>query len=167
MIIIHLHEVNNVTQEIYDQMIEEIDLLLLTCPHCGHTGTTVHAYYDRGVKNNGEYFRLVILRVECSFCGKTHAILPDTLVPYSTITMQDTVDIILSETPERVDEILSRNILLNLSDIYHIRDRYRKYWKERLTSFNIVINQSISKNCIHQFNRQFMQIRCTLCGGYW
>ena len=36
MIIIHYDGVNAISQDIYDKMLEHIDLLLLTCPHCKH-----------------------------------------------------------------------------------------------------------------------------------
>ena len=166
MIIIHLKGVNGISQEIYDKMLEQIDYLLLVCPHCHHTGTTVHAYYDRGVKYNGKYFRLIVLRVICSFCGKTHAILPDTIVPYSLVTLADTIGIVLAESPQEVDKMLASNICLDLSDVYRIKTKFKMFWKERLSSFEINIDQSISRNCIRMFARQFMQIRCTLCGDY-
>jgi len=147
-------------------MLKTIDFPLLTCPHCNHTGVAVHAYYERTVRAEEEPFRLVVVRVICSSCGKTHAILPDTLVPYSSITMQDTIDIIMAETPAELDEILTRNIHLHLTELYRVKANYRRYWKERLFSFGIALDDVVSYHCIKQFHRQFMQIPCTLCGQF-
>ena len=165
MIIIHLKGVNTISQSIYDQMINLLDLLLLTCPCCKHIGTVSHAYYDRDVKEHEE-FRLVVLRVKCKFCGKTHAILPDTLVPYSSITLRDTVTIVLSDCIESIKELLMDNINLDLEDVRRVRRNFRLYWKERLLSFDVTIDNSISRKCIELFHRQFMQIHCTICGSY-
>ena len=109
---------------------------------------------------------MIVLRVICSFCGKTHAILPDTIVPYSLVTLADTIGIILAESPQEVDRMLASNICLDLSDVYRIKTKFKMFWIERLSSFEINIDHSISRNCIRMFARQFMQIRCTLCGDY-
>ena len=165
MIIIHYDGVNAISQDIYDKMLEHIDLLLLTCPHCKHTGTVVHAYYDRAVKS-GDGSRLLVLRIKCRFCNKTHTILPDTLVPYSSINLEDTINIICSDSAEEAEAILKENINLDLSDIYRVKRNYRLYWKERLHSFRIPIDEDVSRQCISLFKRQFMQIHCTVCGSY-
>lgn len=61
---------------------------LETCPACGSTGNChIHDYYDRSIIDlkNGrqEKSSLCILRLLCSSCQKTHAVLPDILIPYS------------------------------------------------------------------------------------
>lgn len=165
MIIIHNDRVNDISQDTYDKMLEHIDLLLLTCPSCRHVGTVVHAYYDRKVKT-GDGFRLLVLRIKCRFCNKTHAVLPDTIIPYSSVSLEDVVNIILSESAKSSDDILRDNINLDLSDVYRIKRNFRRYWKERLKTFDILIDKSISRSCITRFSRQFMQIHCTVCGSY-
>lgn len=162
----HYGEVNGISQDSYDEMIEELDLTLLTCPHCGHTGMTVHGYYERNVKYSCVLFTLLVARVKCKFCGKTHAILPDTLIPYSSIPIDDTVEIITADTMERIEEILTDNTCLDITDVYRLRKHYDLHWKERLISFNLRIDDDISRRCIRLFRRQFMQIRRLLCGSY-
>jgi hypothetical protein len=166
MIIIHCDEVNEVSQEKYDKLLNQIDLIQLECPHCNHTGTTVHCYYDRPVKAKNGCFRLVILRVRCQFCAKTHAILPETIVPYSSVTLEDTITIILSESPELKEDPLRKNPFLDYSDIYRIRRNFKSFWKDRLISFRLQIDSQISQRCVETFKRQFMQIHCTFCGSY-
>lgn len=165
MIILHIKGVNEISQEIYDNAIKILDLSLLTCPGCKHTGTTVHAYYDRRVRDDKESFRLIVQRVKCSFCEKTHALLPDLIVPYSSISLKNTIQVILSRSPEERKEIFDRTTI-DWSDIHRIRRAYKQVWKERLISFGICIDEDLSRNCIRQFESQFMQIRYTPCGSY-
>jgi hypothetical protein len=166
MIIIHGHGVNGISQENYDLIIENTDLLLLECPHCHHTGTRVHAYYDREVKCDDDSFRLLVLRVACKFCRKTHAVLLDTIVPYSSVPMEITIEIIQADTSEKIRHVFHKYGCLEFHEIYHIIRNFKRLWKERLASYGIVIDADISRNSICVFKRQFMQIPCTLCGSY-
>lgn len=166
MIMNHHGEVNEISQDSYDKMTEDLDHALLTCPQCGHTGMTVHGYYERRVKYNCVRFKLLVQRAKCKFCGKTHAILPDTLIPYSSIPKEDTIEIIEADSMERVEEILTDNTCLNMTDVYRIKKNYELHWKERLISFRLRIDDDISRRCIRLFRRQFMQIHRLLCGSY-
>lgn len=61
---------------------------LQTCPFCGAEGScSIHAYYSRSLVDfiSGKKVRhsLCIMRLVCT-CGHTHAILPDSIIPYST-----------------------------------------------------------------------------------
>jgi hypothetical protein len=61
---------------------------LETCPICGSCGNCgIHAYYGRSITDftggHKEKSDLCILRVFCSSCSHTHAILPDIIIPYS------------------------------------------------------------------------------------
>lgn len=166
MIIIITRTVKRLTQILYDKIIDALDLYQLECPCCGHSGCTVHAYYERIVKSPTGSFKLLVLRVKCPACGKTHAILPDSIVPYSSVSMEDTVEIILADTPEMVNSIFWDNPSLNLSDIRRIQRNFKIFWKERLESFRLEVLPGLSEHCIQLFRRQFMQIRCTLCGSF-
>ena len=52
------------------------------------------------------------------------------------------------------------NEFIDESNILYIIKQYLKYWKERIISFSISLDLSISKQCLEHFNRQFMQIKC-------
>jgi ribosomal protein S27E len=80
--------------------------------------------------------------------------------------MEDTVEIILADTPEMVNSIFWDNPSLNLSDIRRIQRNFKIFWKERLESFRLEVLPGLSEHCIQLFRRQFMQIRCTLCGSF-
>ena len=166
MIILITHGVNEITQKQYDELIESLDLSLLRCPGCHHCGTVVHAYYGRILKYRQVVVELIVLRVKCCSCGKTHAILPDSIVPYSWIPLESTIEIINADSTVEINEILDTNSFIDLSDIRRVRRNFRNFWKERLKSSGLLIDSDISRNCIDLFLRQFMQIRCTVCGSY-
>ena len=59
-----------------------------TCPYCSSKGNCrIHAYYRRkiGVFKDGSivWEKVTVMRVICSSCGHTHAILPDVIIPYA------------------------------------------------------------------------------------
>ena len=147
-------------------MINSLDFTLLTCPSCRHTGMVVHAYYMRDVRTDESIFRLKVVRVRCSSCGRTHAVLPDLLIPYSSIPLDVTILIIEADNADEINEILDDFPSLDLADAYRIRKNYRRHWKERLKSFGLIIDDWISRRCLHLFQMQFMQIRPLCCGYY-
>ena len=58
------------------------------CPYCHSTGNCkTHATYQRSIIDiiHGKpvYQEIRISRIICESCGHTHAILPDTIIPYS------------------------------------------------------------------------------------
>ena len=60
-----------------------------TCPWCASTGNcTSCGSYNRSIIDfaNGRtvYGEVCVLRLVCKSCGHTHAILPDSIIPYST-----------------------------------------------------------------------------------
>lgn len=166
MIIAIIPEVNIMTQDIYDQIADRIEPAQLECPCCSHTGTTVHGYYERKLKTAAGKIALLIKRVKCSFCGKTHAILPSTIVPYSWITMKDTAAIITAGTPAEREKIMKETPEIDESDIYRVLANYKKHWKERLAGHGLSIGPGLPEKCIRIFRRQFMQIPCTLCSSH-
>ena len=62
------------------------------CPSCGAKHLcSFHAFYNRDlivIQNNAVVFHDVsISRVICSSCGHTHALLPDTLIPFGSYSL--------------------------------------------------------------------------------
>ena len=59
-----------------------------SCPHCQSNGNCkTYATYQRSIidiiHRKTVYQELCITRIICKSCGHTHAILPDTIIPYS------------------------------------------------------------------------------------
>ena len=89
MILISVSDYNQFSQDFYDSLIAGLQFHRLTCS-CGHSAClSVHAYYTRGILLPDGLHHLRVCRVRCSECGRTHAILPSSLVPYDRISLPD------------------------------------------------------------------------------
>ena len=117
-------------RELFRQSLAQSPLFLLVCPFCGAKGTCKkRGSYERSLVtfSNGtaEVIRLKIPRVQCS-CGKSHALLPDFIVPYLSYSLP--------------------MILLILSD----------YFKRRLTIRGICEKYMVSPPQIYRFKKRFL-----------
>jgi len=155
-------KIKYLSQENYNNFLDSIHFHNLTCS-CGISGNLIkHAYYTRSVKTPEGLVALRILRVKCKCCGKTHALFPECIVPYSQILLEDHIKIINAYNHKTSFEpIMMHNLYIDESNIRHIIKKYVYHWKERLTAFFISMDVNLSYNCICSFKRQFMQIKCT------
>ena len=169
MITIKCNNFKPISQSSYNNLISSISIHNLMCT-CGMSGHMInHAYYERSVKSYCEKIILRILRVKCKHCGKTHALLPSQLIPYSQISLGDTIAIInawkaLDKNKcslRSYEEIMTSNFLIDFSNVRHIIKKFLIHWSERLLTYNIHLDSDLVKNCFKCFNRQFMQIKRT------
>ena len=162
IITIFINKSNPIYQENYNNMINNLPLHKLECT-CRQKGNLIkHGYYKRSIKFNGELIPLRILRVRCKSCGKTHAILPDWIVPYSRILLKDQIEIIKTYHDNKsFDKIMINNYLIDEAHIKYIINNFNKHWKERLNTFEISFDNQLIKLCFKHFKRQFMQIKQT------
>ena len=84
-----------------------LDKLNLICPSCS-SKTHWHCWYERFIK--GEELPIMILRIKCCGCKKTHAVLPDLLSPYK-------------QYPLTVIEKILKNIFEKKLMIKHVMNR--------------------------------------------
>ena len=153
-----------ITPEICGKVTANLPLYQFHCS-CGHAGCLVrHGYYRRRLKTRQGTIVLCILRVKCKECGRTHAILPELVVPYSQIPadLQQHMLLYPLGSPE-LEALMQGNSDITESNILAIRSRFRKYWKERLLTMGRELRNDIVdliRNSFSFFHRQFMQIRC-------
>ena len=102
------------SQDYYDRVIFSLPLHQLECS-CGEAGSLIfYGFYNRKVKSDGELIVFRIQRVKCRKCGKTHAILPASLVPCSQISLQDQQQIIYDASkPGHCSGVMERNPLVD------------------------------------------------------
>ena len=78
-------------RDLFRQSLEQSPLFLLVCPYCGAKGTcNKRGSYERSLvtfpDGKPQVVRLKIPRVQCT-CGKSHALLPDFIVPYLSYSL--------------------------------------------------------------------------------
>lgn len=164
MITLHVEENHTLTQSFYNNLITKLQFHQLTCT-CGNSGCLhIHGYYERFLKTPAGKLKFRICRVRCECCGKTHAVLPSFIVPYSQISIQDQTNIIRTyETGSSMETVMMTNTSIDESNCRHIIRQYRKYWKTKFLFGRISttpLSELISAS-FHFFSYQFMQIRNT------
>ena len=117
-------------RSLYRQFLNQNPLLLKVCPYCGAKGTCrKRGSYERNLvaffDGKSDVLRLRVPRVQCS-CGKSHALLPDFIVPYLSYSLP--------------------MILLVLED----------YFNRRLTVRGICEKYLITPPVIYRFKKQFL-----------
>ena len=129
-----------------------------------HAGCLVrHGYYSRGLKTRQGTIVLRILCVKCKECGRTHAILPEMVVPYSQIPADLQQRMLLYPLgSSELESLMQANSDIKESNVLAVRGRYRRKWKEQLLTMGMKIGDSIAdliRHCFSVFHQQFMQIR--------
>ena len=126
-----------------------------TCPWCGSKGNCVsHGSYMRSMADltygKTVYGEICVLRLRCTSCGHTHAILPDVIIPYSVYGLFFILRV-LAEYFLRlhtVEKLCSR-FGVSVSMLYRFRDLFlshKQQWLGMLVSVIILMLES------HQFN---------------
>jgi len=88
--------------EYLHKFLRKINITILLCPLCQDNALVMHGSYQRRLRwgENSDWFPIV--RVLCTRCGKTHAILPDFIAPYRHIAAQNiavaTADVLEGKT---------------------------------------------------------------------
>lgn len=131
MITILVKDCNHISQNIYDSFIHALQLHQLTCS-CGHSSClTIHGYYRRHIRDEHSSSILRILRVRCSECGATHAILLSSIVPYSQISFSVQVNI-AEKYDSHLDtvSVCESNPDIDENNIKSMIRSYRRRWRE-------------------------------------
>lgn len=88
-----LKEIKISDQEWFDQAFHRLNLLGQPCPYCNSKGNLIpHDSYSRymvSLKDNRPVTVILrVPRVKCTSCGRTHALLPEMLIPYSSYSLR-------------------------------------------------------------------------------
>lgn len=151
-------------QNTYKNLINTLQFHQLQCT-CGRSGClTIHGCYTRSLKEDDSEITLSICRVKCSHCGRTHALLPSQLVPYSRVSLQEQAAILSAyENFGDFEQIMERTPSIDENLIASIIRRYVKHWMQKIRSFRVELSfpPRLVKQCFSLFRNQFMQIRQT------
>ena len=166
MILISVKDYNRSSQDYYDSVINNLQFHRLTCS-CGHSAClSIHAYYTRGVLLPDGVHPLRICRVRCSECGRTHALLLSSLVPYDRVSLFDQHTVVCAyEDGSDRNGVCEQNPSIDENNVKAIIRRYTRFWLQRLLSGSILLREfpTLIRNCFSFYSLQFMQIRRTPC----
>lgn len=161
MITIPVQNCNLISQSFYDSVINRIQFHQITCT-CGHSACmTIHGYYQRSVKLPAGTSRLRICRVRCSQCGKTHALLLSSIVPYSQIRTCNQQQICIAfEQHLSTASVCDSNPEIDGNNVKSVLRNYCRRWREMLKSLRISLSPLIAliSSCFANYSAQFMQI---------
>jgi hypothetical protein len=161
MIIVLADDVNRVSQDIYDRIVNELDRERIKCNRCGQYGFNINCYYYRSIRKPSGIEKILIVQLICRSCGKTHAVLLSTMIPWCSVEMSDAIRIIKAHGSSEIRLIYDDNPSISEDNIKHLRRIYFGEWKERLLSFCISIDNHLTENCVRYHDRQFLQNRCS------
>ena len=164
MITIQVDDYKLFSQDFYNSVIFSLQFHQLSCS-CNHSAClTVHAYYKRSVITPEGKVVLKIVRVKCSVCGKTHALLLSSMVPYCQVCLIDQQRVASDfENGNELNCVCSANPMIDENHIKSILRKYKQHWRERLRAESIGLEPiaRLAGNCLSFYSAQFMQIRRT------
>jgi hypothetical protein len=110
----------------------KIALAQAICSKCGaELGTDVHAHYQRHyvhIKDGQVTDTLLdVIRLKCSSCDKTHALLPLGVIPYSVFSIRFIALLIIDWRNERFSsvECLCEHYQIATNTFYRIKKRFK------------------------------------------
>lgn len=164
MITVTVQDNNPISQDHYDSVVNSLQLHQLTCS-CGHSACfCIHGYYWRSACLPDGKIRIRILRVKCTECGSTHAILLSSIVPYSQILLSDQCLIIIAfEQGSDRNAVCSQNPLIDENNVKSVIRRYVRHWLQKLLAESIPLSpvSGLVRRCFAVYSMQFMQIHGT------
>lgn len=164
MITVEVPYDNPISQDYYDSVVNSLQLHQITCS-CGHAACMcIHGYYFRYVCLPEGKLRLRIMRLKCTLCGRTHAILLSSIVPYCRILLCDQVVIIFAwEEGTGMNRICDDNPSVDENNVKAVVRKYLRHWRERLRSESIPLSpvSLLVRKCFSVYLRQFLQIHRT------
>ena len=171
MIIVLTTMIANITNIYYQNLMAGIDPHDLICPCCKNKGMNYFGRYQRMIKNGvyHETLELNICRVICRNpeCHRTHALLPSSIVPYSRISMAETIDIINVQSDQDISKVLENNHCVEYDEVLTTIKNFKKKWRLRLADIGVALGEEgFFEKCISIFGVHFMQIPETICGSY-
>lgn len=134
----------------YLEFTANLEVETITCPYCNTLDMERHGYYKRYINIFGTKYYIRILRVRCKTCGRTHAVLPDFILPYLHEPIKEMIDIITSTTTKDTDDNINKT-----------KNKIKKKWKPMLFSLGLTFKDELYKLvllCSKTFKMCIMQI---------
>ena len=156
-------------RDLFRQSLEQSPLFLLVCPYCGAKGTcNKRGSYERSLVTfpDGKplVVRLRIPRVQCT-CGKSHALLPDFIVPYLSYSLPMILRILSDYFTRRLTiRGICEKYLVSPPLIYRFKKRFlihKKQWIDILRDMElsaISFMEELLTSSYDQFHDAFLRL---------
>ena len=142
-----------------------IDFNMITCSKCNRDNCfKVHAYYNRYIKVGPIKIKIKIVRIICSHCGITHAVLPYSIIPYTQRTLDDTIIIynLISSNTSFNYALIDKYPSISLSDIFILKRSFH-LWNDVMASISInAYDWKLAESSFELMNRNLSQMRFRL-----
>ena len=96
------HEALIIFRKLYSLLLNSISFSSIDC-ECGSHDWYMHSSYKRHHDFLGRKIRVTVQRIICAHCGKTHVLLIDDMIPYSTISFQTIISSLDDESLSSLD----------------------------------------------------------------
>lgn len=149
-------------QEIYDSIVTNVDFTNQECS-CGSIGSFVKiGCYSKFYKTSIKRICIQIQRVKCKYCGKTHAIFIECMVPSSMLLLTTQLEMLKSFYNHTLDEFLANYPIIDKPNIFYIIKNYERTWKKKLKQAGLSLKskiKEISDYFLENHHIQFMQMK--------
>lgn len=88
-------------QTIYNRIVDSLDLDSIPCDSCSSHDWSFHASYERKIDilNNSS---IIVARVICNHCRKTHVILIEGMIPFSSLSHHEIIHVLSNYDPDLI-----------------------------------------------------------------
>lgn len=106
-----------INQKSYNKIIKQFSASLFTvhCQVCDNNNWYLHCSYDRRIDFFGYQIKIRIVRIKCSCCNATNAILIEDMVPFYRLTHETIIKVIESDSCDLASH--KKYLLSNFIDI--------------------------------------------------
>ncbi len=156
-------------RNLYRQCLDQNPLFLMVCPFCGAKGTCrKRGSYERNLvtfpDGKPEVFRLRIPRVQC-LCGRSHALLPDFIVPYLSYSLPMILQVLCDYFDRRLTvRGICEKYLTTPPVIYRLKKQFllhKKEWLGIMRDFSLpacAFLEEILTGSYSQFHDAFLRL---------
>ena len=152
---------NKALQLLYDKLINSINFFNLQCPSCLNKHSFIrHAKYTRSIVIAGVKFQIVFIRLICTECNVTHAIIPTAIIPYTRRTLSDTI--------AYLKHLINDKVFYDAfsSYVYHDISNLKKQFEFFLYSINDIIKNEIDiEECLSLYLFKRLHLNLTQMRG--
>lgn len=148
-------------RNLFQQTLQRTPLFYMVCPYCGAKGTCRRrGSYERNLVtfSNGatEVLRLKIPRVQCP-CGRSHALLPDFIVPYLSYSLPMILMILSDYFHKRLTiRGICEKYLVNVPLIYRLKQWFllhKKQWLGALRDIELCSPDFVEELLTESYSR--------------